>query len=124
LWVECKTKAGTRTIRISPVLKPDMRKLAEGKQPSDLLFGKHCYRWVRQWVKRLGRRAGVPEVTAHGLRGSHGTFTEESGETSLAVARTLAHGSPRTTHKHYTMRSAVESAKQNRVLKALAGGRQ
>ena len=74
-------------------------------------------------MKRICRQAGVPEVTAHGMRGAHGTFAEESGETAIAVAKTLGHGSPKTTHKHYTKRSAVENAKQERVLKVLAGGR-
>ncbi len=123
LWVECKTKAGKRTVKVPPVLQPYLHQLAEDKEPADLLFGYHVYGWVRQWVKRICRRAGVPEVTAHGMRGAHSTFAEESGETPEAVARTLGHESPRTTHKHYTKAATVAAAKQRRVLKVLAGGK-
>ena len=93
LWVECKTKAGKRTIEVPNVLRPYLVALADGKESGDLLFGHHCHGWVRQWVKRICRRAGVPEVTAHGMRGSHASFAHESGRTPHEVAKTLGHES-------------------------------
>lgn len=124
LWIDHdKTGAGRRRVKVPSVLQPYLRDLATGKKPEDLLFGHHDYGYVCEWVKRICRRAGVPEVTAHGMRGAHGTFAEASGETAAAVARTLGHESPRTTHKHYTKPEAVAGAKQDRVLKVLAGGK-
>lgn len=57
------------------------------------------------------------------MRGAHGTFAKASGETAIAVARTVGHESPRTTHKHYTKPEGVAGAKQDRVLWVLAGGK-
>jgi len=39
------------------------------------------------------------------------------------VAAALGHESVSTTHKHYTDRSAVSRAKQERLIRALKGGR-
>ncbi len=123
LWIDdAKTEAGKRKVKVPAVLQPYLRKLAVGNEPHALLFGKHWRDWPRKWVQRICREAGVPLVTAHGMRGLHATLAEEAGETPEAVARTLGHESTTTTHAHYTQASAADGARQRRVLKVLAGG--
>src|SRR5262249_48342776 len=59
---------------------PRLVELAEGKQATDLLFGYHDRAWPRLWVKRICRDTGVPEITAHGMRGTHSTVALDSGK--------------------------------------------
>ena len=67
-------------------------------------------------------RAGVPVVTAHGLRGLHATLATEAGATSALVAAQLGHAGTAVTERHYTDRTAKESATTARVLRVLEGG--
>jgi integrase len=70
LWIPtAKTEAGKRTLRVPEVLRPRLQRLANGQKPDALLFGKHWRDWPREWVQRLCELAGVPKVTAHGMRG-------------------------------------------------------
>ena len=61
-------------------------------------------------------------MTAHAMRGLHGTLAVDSGITSHAVAAALGHESFRTTAESYAQRDAVTSAQQKKVLGVLAGG--
>lgn len=61
-----------RAVRTSPGF-------AEGKPPEAELFGEHWRDWVRKWVQRICEAAGVPVVTAHGMRGFHSTLAVEHG---------------------------------------------
>ncbi len=54
--------------------------------------------------------ARVPKVTAHGMRGLHGTLAVDSGITSHAVASALGHESFKTTAAHCAKRAAVRPA--------------
>jgi integrase len=69
------------------------------------------------------RHPGVPKVTAHGMRGLHGTLAVDSGITSHAVASALGHESFRTTAESYAKRESVAGAQQKRALAVLIGGR-
>jgi integrase len=117
-----KTEAGNRTVVVPELLRPYLLKLAEGKEQGDLLFGHHLYGWVRAWVKRICLRAGVPAITAHGMRGTHASLATEVGATGHEVARALGHESERTTHAHYTKKATVQAATQKRALTVLEGG--
>jgi integrase len=101
-----------------------LREIAEGKGPADRLFGRHWRDWPREWVQRICRAAKVPEVTAHGMRGLHGTLAVERGATTHVVAQALDHESETTSRKSYISREAITGADQRRVLAVLAGGRQ
>ena len=95
-----------------------------GKGPHELLFGRHWRDWPRQWVQRICREAGVPEITAHGMRGLHSTLAVDSGITGHAVAAALGHESfEKTTAESYVQPGAIANAQQRQVLKVLAGGR-
>jgi hypothetical protein len=63
------------------------------------------------------------QVTAHGMRGLHGTLAVERGATTHVVAQALGHESETTTRKSYIAREAITGADQRRVLTVLAGGR-
>jgi integrase len=124
LWIpDSKTEAGKRTLRVPELLRRFLGELAEGKKPHDLLFGYHDRDWVRDWVRRICVKAGVPRVTAHGMRGLHGTLAVEAGATGRVVAAALGHESEKTTFGNYVAPEAAESARQRRALTVLEGGR-
>lgn len=124
LWIpETKTEAGKRTLPVPEFLQPYLRQVAKGKAPSDSLFGRHWRDWPREWVQRICRAAKVPEVTAHGMRGLHGTLAVERGATTHVVAQALGHESETTSRESYISREAITHADQRRVLTVLAGGR-
>jgi integrase len=119
-----KTEAGKRQLQIPELVQPLVKGLAEGKGPRDLLFGYHDRDWVRDWVQRICKMAGVPMVTAHGMRGLHGTLATERGITGQVVALALGHESVKTTFGNYVQAEAVATAQQRRALTVLQGGRQ
>jgi integrase len=129
-----KTEAGRRVLNIPWLLQGYLRRLADGKEPGDYLFpstrrqggryihGGHRYRdWPRENVQRICRLAGVPKVTAHGMRGLHASLAAERGITGQVVAAALGHESFATTQESYTKRGAVEGARQRKALKVLEG---
>ena len=94
MWIpDSKTEAGKRTLLVPEFLRTFLEELAEGKRPEDLLFGYHDRNWPRKWVARICKAAGVPRVTAHGMRGLHGTLAVETGLSAHAVASALGHES-------------------------------
>jgi integrase len=123
LWIPtAKTEAGRRTLRVPDVLRPHLQRLAADLQPDALLFGQHWRDWPREWVQRICQRAGVPMVTAHGMRGLHSTLAMEAGVTGHVVAASLGHERVTTTVQSYAKPEAVAGAQQRRALRVLAGG--
>jgi integrase len=120
---ESKTEAGKRTLQVPDLLQDRLLELAEGKKPTDLLFGYHDRNWPRKWVVRICKAAGVPQVTAHGMRGLHGTLAVETGISAHAVAAALGHESVTTTLQSYAKAGAGTSVRQQKVLTVLAGGK-
>ncbi len=124
LWIpDSKTEAGRRTLQVPELLRPLLKALAEGKSPEAKLFGHHWRDWVRKWVKRICEAAGVPKVTAHGMRGLHSTLAVENGVSAHVVAASLGHESSATTIQSYVKPEAVAGAQQRRVMTVLEGGR-
>jgi integrase len=76
----------------------------------------------RAAARRYFGSDGVP-VSAHGMRGLHGTLAVDGGITSHAVASALGHESFKTTAAHYAKREAVAGAQQKRALAVLTGGK-
>jgi integrase len=123
LWIpSSKTKAGRRTVEIPEVIRPYLLKLAEGKKPEALVFGHHTRNWPRHWTKRICRLAGIPEVTVHGLRGTHASLATEHGATGHVVAAALGHSSPSVSFRSYTREEAAQVGRQRRALTVLTGG--
>jgi integrase len=125
LWIpDSKTEAGKHTLQVPEVLRPYLLALAEGKKAEELLFGYHDRNWPRKWVARICKAAGVPRVTAHGMRGLHGTLAVETGLSAHAVAAALGHESVTTTLQSYAKAGAGAGVRQQKVLTVLAGGKQ
>jgi hypothetical protein len=123
LWIlDSKTLAGRRKLQVPEHLQPYLVELARGRDSQAALFGELTGR-ARKWVQRISKAAGVPKVTAHGMRGLHGTLAVDSGIASHAVASALGHESFRTTAESYAKRDAVAGAQQKRALAVLTGGR-
>jgi integrase len=124
LWIpDSKTEAGKRTLQVPEFLRTYLLALAKGKRSEDLLFGYHDRNWPRKWVARICKAAKVPRVTAHGMRGLHGTLAVETGLSAHAVAAALGPESVTTTLRSYAKSGAGSGARQNRVLDVLKGGR-
>src|SRR6185503_10105069 len=120
LWIPTsKTEAGRRTQQVPAGLQPHLRRLVKDKAPTALLFGHHWRDWPREWVQRICREAGVPVVTAHGMRGLHSTLAVDAGVTGHVVAASLGHESVTTTVQSYAKPEAVASARQQRALTVL-----
>jgi len=124
LWIpDSKTEAGKRTLQVPDFLRTHLLELAEAKRSEELLFGYHDRNWPRKWVARICKVAGVPRVTAHGMRGLHGTLAVETGLSAHAVAAALGHESVTTTLQSYAKAGAGSGARQQRVLEVLSGGK-
>jgi integrase len=124
LWIpDSKTEAGRRTLQVLELLQPYLCALAEGKASEAKLFGHHWRDWVRKWVKRICDAAGVPKVTAHGMRGLHSTPAVEHGVSAHVVAASLGHVSSATTMQSYVKPEAAAGAQQRKVLSVLEGDR-
>ena len=79
-----------------------------------MLFGYHDRNWPRKWVGRICKAAGVPRVTAHGMRGLHGTLAVETGISAHAVAAALGHESVTTTLQSYAKAGTGASVARRR----------
>jgi integrase len=124
LWIpDSKTLAGRRKLQVPEFLQPYLTDLAKGREPTAPLFGEHWRDWPRRWVQKICKAAKVPKVTAHAMRGLHGTLAVDSGITAHAVAAALGHESFKTTAERYAQRDAVSSAQQKRALGVLKGGK-
>ena len=128
LWIDAgKTANARRHLEVPELLQPYLLQLAHGKDPEELLFGrarKGQFRGrQRMWelVHRLCRRARVPAVCTHSLRGLWATLAVQSGAASHAVAASLGHHSFEMTQRHYAQGSAVANAATARVLGMLGG---
>jgi integrase len=125
-----KTSAGNRRVEIPTIIWPYLEARLHNKNPFDPLFpsnsqdGFHLKGWVCQNTKRICKELGIAEVSAHGLRGTHATISQEAGISGHAIAKQLGHESERTTFEHYIAPGTQEKTRQNSVLRVLEGGQQ
>lgn len=78
---------------------------------------------MRKQVKRICALANVPEVTAHGLRGTHATIARDHGATGAVVSAALGHESQRISDAAYNRSNADEREQRKRTLRVLQGGK-
>ncbi len=124
LWVtKSKTAHGVRKLAVPDVLQPYLLRLAKGQPPEARLFGSRWRDFVRKSVQRVCRLAKVPEIAAHGMRGTHSTLAVEAGSTGNVVAASLGHGSPTVTFTSYVAPGTKESVASRRAFEVLEGGR-
>ena len=79
--------------------------------------------WLSRECKRLCRAAKVPQVSPHGLRGTHASLVAEQGVTGHVAAQALGHASYAVTEAHYVTPEAAQRGRQAHVLRVLQGGR-
>lgn len=120
LWIdESKSERGRRRMATPPQLVEALRLVAKDGGSLWPKSDRHyVYRQVRKWCKR----AGVPIVPPHGLRGTHSTLAQESGATSLVVAAALGHGVA-INQRAYTAVGTAEQATAHRAQRLLTSGR-
>ncbi len=132
VWViRGKTKRAKRRLAIpvemdvGRVLRTCLKSLCAGKAYEEKIFGRRSRSWPRSSVRRICRAAGVPLVSAHGLRGTHATLAEEEGSTPENMLRSLGHESRGVQHRSYIEPGATERATQRKAmsrLKVVRGG--
>jgi integrase len=116
LWIrDSKTEAGKRSVEVPEVLRPLLLALSRDRIAGAPLFrdqdGERPTRhWVLHHCRRLCKLAGVPEVSAHGLRGTHGSLARRGGATAELVAAQLGHAGTYVTTTAYITRHAALSA--------------
>lgn len=97
--------------------------LAGRKQPGALLFaeGEQVPSRQHYWGKLhlFCRRAQVPPVCPHSLRGLHASLALQAGATGEMVAQGLGHGSFQVTARHYATAESVAGSRAARVSEAL-----
>jgi integrase len=114
-----KSHAGIRAQELPAWFQPLLVRLTAGKQPTDRIFN-HDRTWLFRHVQRICRLAGVPEISTHGLRGTHADLCLHAHVTALAVSQALGHTSTAVTFGHYADQGIVEKQQQERVFIALA----
>lgn len=122
LWIpDAKTSAGRRRVEVPEFLRPLLRELSQGRPGAEPLFRYRTVGVVRNWVKRICLEAGVPKVSAHAMRGLHGTLAVAAGATPHLVAAAMGHESFRTTATSYAKREAVTGVRHRKATAVLAG---
>ena len=123
-----KNKNARRNLELhAPMVRELLLQRCSSLGPDSFIFapdGATAPRKTPGLWKCLGRyckRAGVPPVCPHSLRGLHSTLAVKAGATSSFVAQALGHGSDAVTRKHYILPSALDSARSARVADALLG---
>lgn len=123
-----KTKNAKRALALdAPEVRALLVKRCASLQPEELVFGIAGSQRVLSTTslhKSLGvycKRAGVPRVCPHSLRGLHSSLAVTQGATPALVAQALGHGSDAVTRKHYIESSALDSARASRVSTTLLG---
>lgn len=123
LWIENdKTKAGDRRLELPAVIRGPLRALAAGKNGSDRLFPGTNRDWLRYHTQRLCKKAGVPVITSHGLRGTHSSLARQEVPADH-VARVLGHAGPAITRSNYFAPGVESAIDQRTVLSVIDGGR-
>lgn len=118
-----KTSAGRRAVAVPEMLRPHLLTLARGLAPGDLLFrnadgSPHIRGWILFWTRKICDAAGVPRVSAHGLRGTIATLAARAAPLDL-VAVALGHTSATVTASHYAQPGAAEEGERARGLDIL-----
>jgi integrase len=123
-----KTKNAKRTLELdAPAVRDLLMRHCETLDNDALIFAEDGALHPRatsalwKWLVLFCRRAGVPKVCPHSLRGLHSSLAVKAGATSAYVAKALGHGSDAVTRKHYLAPGALDTARSACVVGALLG---
>lgn len=119
-----KTRSSIRTIRLDPETTRVIKEyrvnqketiLRYGFQRSDLnlVFHGPDGKWlrinvVRQYMKEVCKRVGLPQLSPHALRHSHAVHLLEAGAPIKYVAERLGHATIKTTEKYLHVTKKIE----------------
>lgn len=119
-----KTKSSIRkitlepeTIRIMKAYRVNQKEVIMmygfKRSPQNLVFHQQDGRWlrinvVREYMKKVCSRVGLPLLSPHALRHSHAVHLLESGATIKYVAVRLGHSSIKTTEKYLHVTKKIE----------------
>jgi integrase len=107
-----KTESARRRLE-APEPLPALLSAARAAAGNGPVFPGRDRHWVLREVRRLCRAAGVPEVSAHGLRGTHASIAQDQGATGLG------HASEAVTAAHYTRPDAAQRGQARRAASRL-----
>lgn len=117
LWIpHGKTEAAIRQMQVPAVIRPLLLDVATGKAPQDKLWGDVDRHWIGHHVRRLCKKAGVPVIPPHGLRGLHATLALGGGSSPDVVARSLGHVNADITRRHYFADGAEAQSQSTSVI--------
>ena len=115
-----KNKYSIRTIIVDDAVLYMLWKNAKGADPDESIFyrlkGFQFNSTLNNKLKRACRKAGVPEITLHGLRHEHATYLVSQGISSMAVAERLGHADDSVTRAVYIHRLETERARDNKEI--------
>lgn len=128
VWVaeeDGKTDAARRPLKVQPMLAERLWKLAQGRGGSEPLWTeRHTRQWTLKTVKRMCEDAGVPIVTAHGLRGTLATLATANGADLLDLAKMLGHADGgKVAEQHYIKPGTRAEAARAAGFGVLNGGK-
>lgn len=119
-FVPTKNKYSVRTIVVDDAVLYMLWKNAKGADQDESIFykikGFQYNSTLNNWLKRACQKAGVPEVTLHGLRHEHATYLVSQGISSMAVAERLGHADDSVTRAVYIHRLETEKARDNKEI--------
>jgi integrase len=127
IHVEDRKNEKDLTLEVPELLSDMLLKLVDGREPGDPIFrGRgdqpHTRQWVRDQVHRVCRKAGIPNATAHSMRGLIATLLSKRGIAAQLIADQLGND-PEVMRRHYAEPGAEEAGEVVEGLKLLQGGK-
>lgn len=123
-FLPTKNKSSVRKIQIDWQTVIQFSELIKGLDQNEPIFVKEkVYNsTANDILSRYYRKAGVPEITIHGLRHTHASLLLFAGVSIASVARRLGHASMTTTQKTYLhIIQELENKDVDLVMRSLAG---
>lgn len=127
-----KTRAGNRRVEIPEFLRAHVKRLSEGEEPGNWLFRQARepqnplhQQSVHKRVRSICRRAGVPPICTHSLRGMNATLKLQAGASEDYVARSIGHTSFGVTLRHYvdpTVKARLDAQRVDAALGRVVEG--
>jgi integrase len=120
-----KTANARRRPEVPDFLRPHLLTLTANHAPEAFIFGarpsgeRRLTGYLIRQVHQVCRRASVPLVCAHSLRGLHATLALRQGVSTQAVATALGHGSFAVTARHYAEPTQLLNTRVRTMLAAL-----
>jgi integrase len=127
-----KTRAGNRRVDIPEFLRPFVQRHSEGQPPDAWLFRQELkprlprrQQSVHKRVRSICKRAGVPLICTHSLRGMNATLKVQAGASEDYVARSIGHTSFGVTLRHYVdpaVKASVDAQRVDAILSKVRRG--